>query len=208
MINQYNQKAIIYLNLLANRSIIHYPEVLYWVWQDMTMTEPNIGDCVIILNTVVFLKLLSDHRHWALFKVQNRQGRNRLGGRGCPDPPTFILGFQSWWGLLWSSIQSLTAMHGTSSYPCSSRWLELQKSRCRLLCRSSLAWIQLFGVFSHKSSNLFICCLRYRAVVLKLREVSLVSDSWRPTCETWWVMPGSTILLYCMCIRQWRMTLI
>ena len=24
----------------------------------------------------------------------------------------------------------------------------------------------------------------------------------RPTCETRWVMPGSTILLYCMCIRQ------
>jgi hypothetical protein len=24
--------------------------------------------------------------------------------------------------------------------------------------RSSLTWIQLFGVFSHKSSNLFVCC--------------------------------------------------
>lgn len=27
-----------------------------------------------------------------------------------------------------------------------------------LLCRNSSAWIQLFVVFSHKSSNLFVCC--------------------------------------------------
>ena len=36
--------------------------------------------------------------------------------------------------------------------------LAMLKSRYRLLCRSLSDSIQLFGVFSHKSSYLFVCC--------------------------------------------------
>ena len=72
-------------------------------------------------------------------------GAQPLGGSEGPDPQLLLGPLQLFsWGSNLGGVRGFMIDNSllTGTY----------------LYRSSLAWIQLFGVFSHKSSNLFVCC--------------------------------------------------